>query len=445
MTASERPEVAMNLPRTALGPAAAGGALALIVGACVELPPPMVDARPATDAGPAAGSGGQGRGGAGGQGGMGAGGDAGPPVCGPEQAAPCAQVVSIDAGDQHTCALLDDGSTRCWGANGRGELGRGIYGAFGHPGPGPSGLVELRVDGHHSCGLSADGVLRCWGSNSLGQLGREAPVRMAEPVQLLDNVTTFALANGTTCAAQEEGARCFGFVLDGQPPAGPDHGTWDASPRVVTGLEGETVLQLEGRDGTMCAQVADEVRCWGYNQAGRLGVGDEAPRQAATPIVPSYPTPVHQLSFGMQHGCLLAGSPTQIHCWGWLGPFHNPWNPTLLDVGFPDGPQVSPLAELASGWRSLCARYEDGGVYCVGDNVFGLMPELPLTQSNTDTAFRVTGLRPAIDLTMGRHHACALLDDGSVWCWGRNTEGQLGRGFLSASERPGPVEFGGRD
>lgn len=446
MTHSDRFVHTMNASRTALRHSMGPGAFVvsvLVAAACVQLPPPLPEDPLAGDTGPAGSGGGHGDG-AGGEGGTTSGGTALPPVCGPQQPQPCALTLAIEAGDEHTCALLDDGSTRCWGANGRGELGRGSFAAYGHPGPGPEGLVELRVDGQHSCGLTADGALLCWGSNSLGQLGRPAPVRAAEPTLALEGVVTFGLANGTTCAVQEGATRCFGFVLDGQPPAGPDHGTFDATPRAVVGLVGKAVKQLEGRDGTMCARLDDgEVRCWGYNQAGRLGVGDDAARQEATPVVASYPTPVHQLSLGMQHGCMLAGEPAQIYCWGWLGPFHNPYTPALLDAGFPDGPQASPLVELVSGWRSLCARYEDGGVYCLGDNVYGLMPELPSVQNYTETAFRVTGLGPAVDLAMGRHHVCALLDDGSVWCWGRNTEGQLGRGFQSYTERPGPVDFGG--
>ena len=79
------------------------------------------------------------------------------------------------AGWRHTCALLGDGTARCWGQNEFGQLGNGTTDELGRPrcrsaeSPGPSRLTGGWW--HHSCALLGDGSVRCWGMNEWGQLG----------------------------------------------------------------------------------------------------------------------------------------------------------------------------------------------------------------------------------------------------------------------------------
>ena len=85
----------------------------------------------------------------------------------------------IGAGAFHTCALLTDGRVFCWGENLLGQLGDGTRTVIATP-PNPPKISEtvgistataVTVGGRHSCALLADGSVRCWGVNSLGQLG----------------------------------------------------------------------------------------------------------------------------------------------------------------------------------------------------------------------------------------------------------------------------------
>src|SRR5262245_1882632 len=78
----------------------------------------------------------------------------------------------ISAGERHTCQVVDDGTVRCWGDNGRGQLGDGTM--TGRPTPvtvvGFAGAVAVSVGSDFSCALLADGTVRCWGGNTHGQL-----------------------------------------------------------------------------------------------------------------------------------------------------------------------------------------------------------------------------------------------------------------------------------
>ena len=86
--------------------------------------------------------------------------------------------VSVIAGDYHTCAVLDDGSLKCWGRNSYGALGIGGTTGSGVQYPTPQAVdlgtgrtaVSLSAGSYHTCAILDDGTLKCWGYNYYGEL-----------------------------------------------------------------------------------------------------------------------------------------------------------------------------------------------------------------------------------------------------------------------------------
>ncbi len=82
------------------------------------------------------------------------------------------RLVSVSAGDVHTCGVRTNGVAYCWGAGGFGQLGNGTYGLFGNPRAVDGALFsEVTAGGAHTCGISGAGTVLCWGLNAYGQLG----------------------------------------------------------------------------------------------------------------------------------------------------------------------------------------------------------------------------------------------------------------------------------
>ena len=127
-------------------------------------------------------------------------------------------VVAVAAGSMHTCALLAGGTVSCWGDNFWGQLGTGAMSLDPAPAPVPvrdlSGVTAIAAGGDHTCALLADGTVRCWGSDDHGQLGNGSTAELlAVPtaVQGISGATAITAGNLLSCALLGDGTiRCWG-------------------------------------------------------------------------------------------------------------------------------------------------------------------------------------------------------------------------------------------
>ncbi|MCA9705203.1 MAG: hypothetical protein KDK70_05045 [Myxococcales bacterium] len=208
--------------------------------------------------------------------------------------------VALTAGAHHACALLDDGSVRCWGANDTGQLGLGHTESIGDDET-PDGqdpvavggtVVELTAGAGHTCARLEDGAVRCWGANEHGQLGQgnthtigddELPESL--PDVLLGGVATSVVAGARHTCALVEGGRvhCWGDGQLGQLGLGTDETIGDDETPELAGLvalgdASVSALMLGPTTSSACALFDDDaLRCWGDNDAGQLGYGHTEP------------------------------------------------------------------------------------------------------------------------------------------------------------------------
>ena len=186
------------------------------------------------------------------------------------------------------CAVLSGGSAKCWGNAQNMWLGDGNDKFSG------KSLLPVSVSGlsngtqvvaghHHSCALISGGSVKCWGGNGKGQLGDGTTASKSTPVSVsgLSGVSEISVGYDTTCARLSDGtAKCWGSAKYGR--LGNDNDTTNQSaPVSVSGLTG--VSQISSFDAHSCAIVSGNViKCWGYNAYGQLGTTDKYDR--LTPI-----------------------------------------------------------------------------------------------------------------------------------------------------------------
>lgn len=350
-----------------------------------------------------------------------------PAAAGPVNVGPGRDVRALVAGDFHSCAILDDGSVRCWGFGENGRLGYGnrnnVFTPAAAPavdlGPGRTARA-ITAGASHTCAILDDGSVRCWGNGAAGRLGYgntasvgdDEPPSAAGPVNLGPGRTARAIAAGEfhTCAVLDNGQLlCWGFNASGQLGYG---GTADVGDNEVPGaagpvnVGGRTAVAVSGGTGHTCVVLDDgSVKCWGFGANGRLGYGNStnSTSAAAAPAV-SLGRPAQAIAVGDAHSCAILDDGA-VRCWGFGG----------------------------SG------RLGYGNVDSIGDT------ELPSAAGPVSLGAG----RTARAITAGFSHTCALLDDGTLRCWGFGGSGRLGYGnelSVGDDETPaaaGPVALGG--
>jgi alpha-tubulin suppressor-like RCC1 family protein len=215
-------------------------------------------------------------------------------------------VLELAAGEAYTCALLSDGTVKCWGSNQHGQLGSGNTDVVGDDelpssvGPvsvttTPGVFVEHLTAGfEHVCALLSDGSVKCWGNNDFGQLGYgntdvigddELPSSVG-PVTITTDASVLATAitagNHHTCALLSNGTvQCWGLGSDGRlgygdvRTIGDDELPSSVGPVSITTTPGVEVEQVAASGNHTCAILSDgSLKCWGYNHHGQLGYGN---------------------------------------------------------------------------------------------------------------------------------------------------------------------------
>lgn len=174
------------------------------------------------------------------------------------------------------------------------------------------------------------------------------------------------------------------------------------------------------------------------------GGGGDAPTPTPTPT--STPLQATSVASGDFHTCASLPGNT-VQCWG-----DNAFGQLGIDVKVPRAfspltvSGITSVTAVSLGGAHSCARLQNGTVRCWGSNIAGQLGDgtttdsvAPVTVSGLSTATAVTASRGRLD-DFG--HTCALLTGGTVQCWGRNRDGQLGTGNTTDSLIPATVSLG---
>jgi alpha-tubulin suppressor-like RCC1 family protein len=192
-----------------------------------------------------------------------------------------------------------------------------------------------------------------------------------------------------------------------------------------------------------CALATDDTLwCWGANDDGVLGIGTSPDASTPAPVSPGVRW--RELAFGNTHTCGIRADGT-LWCWG-------QGTQGELGNGMLQGRAVAPLRvdsntdweHVTAGGGFACGVRREGGVrglWCWGSNDHGMLGLGSLTPAAVAAPARLDGDGWA-SISAGDRHLCALRGDGTLWCFGRNDDGQLGTGQIGVDALV-PTEVGG--
>ena len=285
----------------------------------------------------------------------------------------------IVAGHEFTCHLTStstSGQVSCWGSGDDGRLGSGGITAVSSP-----TTVDLGQDANsisirakfittgsdHACAILEDNTVKCWGEGSYGRLGTEDDNDIGDSTDEIEGEDPVSLGTGRVAKVISAGGRHTCAILDN-----------------------------------------DDLKCWGRNNEGQLGLAHNDDTGGNTDDMGDDLEPVNlgegriakAIATGENHTCAILDN-SDVKCWG-----RN--NEGQLGLG-----DTNDRGDASNE---------------MGNN----LPKVNLGASRTAKA-----------IAAGGNHTCAILDDDSVKCWGENNEGQLGLGSTTQTNSPSSaVAFG---
>lgn len=385
-----------------------------------------------------------------------------------------------------TCALLNDSTVKCWGNDEIGNLGLETNAYGDHPTelvPSLSNInlgtgnyaKDIFAGRYHVCAILMDDRMKCFGYGNSGRLGSgntanqgDNPSEMGDNLAFVDLGAGLNAVNGDgwsshTCAVLNSGdVKCWGDGNQGRRGSGNQTDRGDGANEMGDNLAtvnlgaGRTAKLVETGDNFSCAlQDNNQIKCWGNNDSGRLGIGNTSQKGHTGGTTPDTYINVDlgtsrsakDIKLGHQHGCALMDN-NKVKCWG-EGNYGRLGIGSNTDIGNSGGELGNSLQEvdlgsgrtvksIATGIYHNCALLDNSQIKCWGYGSYGQLGGGIATQIGDVAGEMGNNLTPVIlpssDKPMAiyaaGYHTCAVMQSNAIKCWGRNNAGQLGHGHV---------------
>ena len=394
---------------------------------------------------------------------------------------------TLATGEKHTCAILDNGSLKCWGRNAYGQLGIGNTTDMYSPtnvdlGSGRT-AVSIAAGSLPTCAILDDGSLKCWGFGNYGQLGigNYSTLDTPQSVDLGEGRTAMSISLGGshTCAILDNASvKCWGKNTRGQLGLGYENTTVQGpnTPQTVNlGVDRTAVTITAGVENTCAILDNTTLKCWGFGglglgnnslghdspQAVDLGFGTAVAISSGSPGSASAHTcaVLDTPAFGYSHNTTGGLGPPSTYestlmCWG--GMKGNGLSSNNYPAAYPfsrnelvqsNGTVLGVIA-ITKGNEFTCIILHNNSLSCFGNQQNGRVGNgvdsgvaFSLSEALEDPV-NMGPNRSTLAVSAGSEYTCAITDLAQLKCWGKNTYGQLGTGDTTEYWTPKLIDLG---
>jgi alpha-tubulin suppressor-like RCC1 family protein len=335
---------------------------------------------------------------------------------------------ATDAGSISTCAIDSANTLKCWGNNQDGNVGDNssldqqapqlvpVQGSAG-------GWLQVAV-GDDVCALDDLHQLYCWGVDDDAEVGNggitvggvDKPYGVA-PGRQFDTTTTTV----HTCAIASGTIYCWGRNSNHEVNSTATAPITDPNTSIFS-----SYLDIAAGVAHTCALAGDQsVWCWGYNGEGDLGVNDTNDRMNPTQVTANGQPKLDRVFAGTHTSCGLVITTGELWCWGdneqgQLGDMTTTIRPVPTHI-------PGAWLEIGLGGAFTCGIHADHTLWCTGANDYGQLGQ-GMVGAESTKFLQVGAANDWVHIGAGEDHVCAIKTDASLWCWGRNDDGELGDG-----------------
>jgi len=248
------------------------------------------------------------------------------------------KAVKLALGERHTCALSEEGLVYCFGANNSGQLGNGTIDHMGDdeavssiPVPLQTTAIDISTGAFHTCAVLSNNQTTCWGNGFYGQLGDDnnLPIVATASTSLTWSPPTLGTVAQITSGGffnclyfSNNFIKCFGFNSNGELGLGDNNHRGDSAgemallPNVTIPGTGVSSKIVTGVYHT-CILSGQTPYCFGDNSVGQLGRNSTtAHNYSATSLAPIGLSDVAlDIAAGYYHNCALLNTKS-VKCWG---------------------------------------------------------------------------------------------------------------------------------
>lgn len=315
-------------------------------------------------------------------------------------------------------------------------------------------LVTLSAS-EHNCFVKMTGTLWCWGKNDVGQLGNGIKSRAELPVQektLAKDWAQVAVGFNHTCAIKINGdLYCWGEISEvSVKSTDPNASKTDLSiPNIIVGSQNWVKVSL-GKNLSCGIKSDSKLYCWSGRPTPTGGIIriDPLPPYADSKIPAVFTDQANQemtgwsdISIGRQHVCAIqtVNNESKLLCWG------DRLRGQLADNNAADTSTVNIIDPVIENSQSInwykvhagedytCGIKRDNSLWCWGANSFGQLGINDTTKTDQHTPQQVntngTVFNNWTEIITGTNHTCGIQSNAAenrIYCWGKNTFGQIG-------------------